>query len=332
MPPDTREPGLSKERFLRRFSDGMVLAFGVFSAILVLASPQDRPLVPLRFIACLCPAAILSLVTLSLRSFPASKILWIARYATPLFFFAFYFRLTGQISPFFPLGHFDHLIARLDGILFGDPFLSMRFQETRPFSSPAFGELMCLSYVAYFTFMPVFGGILIASAQWRRPGPSAVCAWYVACVVLTYYLHYIAFFLFPVAGPAFHGIFPLAAPALGFDSGIKLDPGFVVNRFHHLIVSRGDVPGGCFPSSHVAIALLHALVAFRMRWPWLCGISAAIAVSICFSIVYTRTHYAADAVGGLISGLLCWFLLNAIERRAPTATEPLAPTAWFKSG
>jgi membrane-associated phospholipid phosphatase len=164
---------------------------------------------------------------------------------------------------------------------------------------------MSLSYVAYFLFMPVFGGILIISGIWRRPGPKLMCAWYVCCVLVTYYLHYLVFFLFPVQGPAFH-----------FDAGIALDPGFVINRFHQMIVSRGDVPGGCFPSSHVAVALLHALIAWRLRWRWLCAISAVITVSICLSIVYTRTHYAVDAVAGLISAVLCWFLIAKINRMA----------------
>ena len=294
-----------QERFWRRLYDSLVLGFGLFCVVLVLIAPADRHLVPYRVIMCLLPAAVLLAADLLLRRFPDSGFLWFARYATPLFFFAFYFRLTGQIDPFFPLGHFDELIIKLDGMLFGDPRLSMNFQTMRFFAHPLFGEVMCFAYVAYFLFMPVFGGILIIGSLRGKPGPSTRCAWYVACVVVTYYLHYFVFFLFPVQGPAFT-----------FATGIARDPGYVISWFHHLVVSRGDVPGGCFPSSHVAIAFLHALIARRLHWRKLYVISSVITVGICFSIVYTRTHYAADAVAGLISAAGCWLLLKQIERLA----------------
>ncbi len=302
------------ERRLRRFFDGLVVCFGLLCAVLVVISSQDRHLVVVRVIVCFLPATLLHVTAVLLRHRPFSRFLWISRYAIPLFFLAFFFRLTGQIAPFFPLGTFDAWIVQLDGLLFGDPQLSVNFQSVAPLSSPIFGEYMCFAYVAYFFFMPVFGGILIVSGVWKQPGPKRVCAWYIMTVLVTFYLHYMVFFLFPVQGPAFH-----------FDAGIALDPGLLINRFHHMIVSRGDVPGGCFPSSHVAIALVHALIAWRLRWRWLCAISAAITVSICFSIVYTRTHYAADAVAGLISGILCWFLTRKIE--TVLARRPAAPGA-----
>jgi len=303
-------PDQRTELFFRRLSDAAVVVFGLWCAFLVILAPQEPSLVPVRAAVCLAPGSLLLLFESLLRRRPHSRWLWIARYATPLLFLTFFFRLTGQVNPFFELGRFDEVIIKLDGFIFGDPYLSMHFQETSPFSSPVFGEFMCLSYVAYFFFLPVFGGILIVRGLWRQPGPSALCSWYVSCVVLTYYLHYFAFFLFPVAGPAFH-----------LDKGIALDPGFVINRLHHAIVSRGDVPGGCFPSSHVAVALIHTFIARRLGWPLLTVICTVITVSICFSIVYTRAHYATDAPAGLLSGLLCWLLWRAVERAAARFTS-----------
>ena len=304
-PHNERVPDLDHEPFYRHFTDWLVLGFGLLCAVFVVISPEDRHLIPYRIVMCLVPAAAMQLAALLLRRFPGSRLLWVLRYAAPFLFLAFFFRLTGQIAPFFPLGHFDPWIVTLDGFFFGDPHVSIHFQETWPFSHPVFGEVMCLSYLAYFFFIPVFGGILAVRAVRRSPGPSALLAWYAGCVVLTYYLHYLVFFLFPVKGPVFH-----------LASGIAQDPGYVVNRLHHLLVSNGDVPGGCFPSSHVAIAFLHAFIAARLGWRWLCAVSWVIALSICLSIVYTMAHYATDAPAGLLSAWLCWVAFGRVSRLA----------------
>ncbi len=267
-----RPPAFGRtESFFSRFYHCLVAGFGLLIVVLIALAPQEGRF--LRMIQALLPAAGLGLVALLLKRAPASRPLWILRYVLPFVFLTFYFRLSGQIEPFFPLGRFDELVMRLDGILFGDPLVSMHFQETPPFSNPFFGEFMCAAYVIYYLFIPVFGGILIVGAVWRRPGPSPICAWYVSCVLLTYFLHYFVFFLFPVEGPAFH-----------IEGKVTLDPGFVVNHLHHLIVSTADVPGGCFPSSHVAIAFFHGFVARRLGWRRLEAISFAITAAICFSI------------------------------------------------
>ncbi len=308
----------SRERFWRRLGERTLIAFGVCCIVLVLIAPQDRQLVPGRLCMCLCPAAVLGVTAALLSLYPSSWILWAARYAACLVFLPFFFRLTGQIAPFLPLGYFDGGIMALDGLLFGNASISLRFQTTGPFASPYFGELMCSAYLAYYVFVPLYAGRLIVTRLRRTGRPSATLAWYTACCAIAYVLHYTFFFLFPVEGPAFH-----------LEGGPVRHPGYAISELHHLIVARGDVPGGCFPSSHVSIALLHVFIAVHLGWRRIAVLAAAITAGVVFAIVYTKAHYATDAIGGLFSGVLLWYLFVWIERvyRRRAAREPCAEAA-----
>ena len=297
-----------RERFWRTLCERAVFVFALICMVFVLMAPQDRHLIPGRLALCLAPTAATALVAALQSRFPASWLLWTLRYFACLFFLPFFFRLTGQIAPLFPLGHFDDAIMAVDGLLLGDPRASLRFQEIWP--HPLFGEFMCLAYLAYYLFLPFCGIVLVLTRLRRNPGPSADVAWYAACCALAYMLHYLAFFLFPVAGPAFH-----------LAGGVARDPGYAASALHQFVVSAGDVPGGGFPSSHVSIALLHVFIAARFRRRGLCALAAAVTAAICAATVYTQAHYVADAMGGLASGALVWLLLAGIERararRAP---------------
>ncbi len=289
-----------RERFWLVLCERAVFAFALVCIGFILISPQDRHLIPQRIIFCLCPSAIAVLASRLQSRFPSSWLLWAVRYLACLFFLPFFFRLTGQIAPLFPLGRFDDWIMTLDRLLLGDLHASLRFQEIWP--HPLFGELMCLSYLAYYLFVPLYAVVLIVTRLRRNPGPSADVAWYAACCALAYMLHYLAFFLLPVEGPAFH-----------LAGGVTRDPGYALSALHHFVVSGGDVPGGGFPSSHVSIALLHAFIAARFGWRRLCVLAAAVTAAICAATVYTQAHYVADAIGGLASGALVWLLLTGIE-------------------
>lgn len=290
------------ERFYRRLFDISLFAFSGLCAVFILLAEQDRDMIPLRLVVCALPLLLTAVLVQLLKRFPTNPLLWLLRYTTPLWFLTFFFRLTGQIFPVFPMGAFDPLMMRLDGLLFGDPQVAVHFQEQAWAANPLFGEFMCGSYILYYILVPWFGVLLVCKDLWRRRGPSPIFAWYATVVSVTYYLHYAVFFLLPVAGPAFYT-----------GTGVLQDPGFLLARVRYHISSGFDVSGGGFPSSHVSVALLHVFVALRFRW-WktLAGVSI-ITVGICFATVWTRAHYAVDSVGGLFSAVLCWMLFKAIH-------------------
>ena len=58
-----------------------------------------------------------------------------------------------------------------------------------------------------------------------------------------------------------------------------------------------DVPTNCFPSLHVALAMIAAFFWPRRRWP-----AVLWAAAIALSTMATKQHYAIDVIGGAVVG------------------------------
>jgi hypothetical protein len=80
-----------------------------------------------------------------------------------------------------------------------------------------------------------------------------------------------------------------------------------------------DTPANCFPSLHVALALLSAAALVRRGGGW--RLAAPVwATAIVLSTLTTRQHVALDIAGGLLLAPMAWILtgkLFAYERTPP---------------
>lgn len=87
-----------------------------------------------------------------------------------------------------------------------------------------------------------------------------------------------------------------------------------------------DPPYNCFPSLHVAHSFVSALAAFRVhRTLGLAALSCATLVAI--STLFTKQHYVADLVAGIILALVAYavFLRNYSRENIPDLERRLAP-------
>jgi membrane-associated phospholipid phosphatase len=106
---------------------------------------------------------------------------------------------------------------------------------------------------------------------------------------LVYGVCWSAFVLFPVQGPRY-----LWAPS-------PLWPHGPVRELTLHLLSAGSSRGAAFPSSHVAVAAVQAVVLWRTHRV-LGAIVAAATVAIGLGAVYGGFHYAIDAVAGAALG------------------------------
>lgn len=95
--------------------------------------------------------------------------------------------------------------------------------------------------------------------------------------------------------------------------------------FHH--ISQRIWTGNSFPSGHstAAAASFGFLAAYLRRygaiWPWLCGITAAIAA---YSRVYIGVHFPADTLAGVLLGaFICWATIHWVAPRCRAYFEAL---------
>jgi hypothetical protein len=210
--------------------------------------------------------------------------------AAPLLYWVFYHQIQ-TLWPILRSAPLDGHLAALEQRLWGcQPALA--FPAALPYRW--LSELFCFAYFAYYGFVPVLGFTVL-----ERRGYLAAERIVLATTVC-FYACYTFFWLAPAVGP--HYWFP---PGLG----PQPYRGYLCNRLLYLLTSGGEIRGGAFPSSHVAVALLLTLSARRAA-PALFPAMAVITALMLPAVVYLRAHYLVDVPAGLLAGLGAYLLAN----------------------
>ncbi len=178
---------------------------------------------------------------------------------------------------------FDATVQEWDAALFG---LQPSVELSSLFPSLALSEALHLGYMAYYAIIP--GALL--GVYWLR-GAAALhrtsCA-----VAAVFFVSYLGFVFFPVAGPRYE------FPQIGGEIGRGAAYGLV-----HTILEAGSSKGTAFPSTHIGASLVAILAAGRedARLFWLLIVPQT---ALAIGAVYGRFHYASDAVAGIAVALL----------------------------
>jgi membrane-associated phospholipid phosphatase len=284
--------------FLRPL-DGLVLAYAAVSSMACLVGAA-------RGVAGCLPQALWSLAI----GAGAALMAWVTRRTTnrwlllfrlgyaPVFYLSFYH----QIDILWPIFHdapFDGWLAAADQALFGTQ-PALRFQELFP--SRLLSEVFCFAYFAYFFYMPL---LLIAAYLKSYAAAERV----VFALSLCFYLCFTVFWLFPTVAP--HYWFP---PHMG----PRLYDGYVFNRALFFLTSNGEIRGGAFPSSHIAVATLLTIYA-RRETPRLFPILAPITAVLYPAVLYLHAHYFVDVPAGIAVGLLVATFSDRLQARLKEA-------------
>ena len=160
-----------------------------------------------------------------------------------------------------------------------------------------FSELAHFGYVSYYLVVPValIGGLYLGGED----GLERVAF----TTALAFFICYLCFAVFPVAGPRY-----------AFDQIVGPQTDGRMFALVHSILESGSSKGTAFPSSHVAATvsawLSAGLVDRRLGW-----ILAPFAVSLTIGTVYGRFHYGIDAAVGLGVALLAvWWTPRLMGR------------------
>ena len=173
----------------------------------------------------------------------------------------------------------DHVIQRLEVWVFGSQ-LSYRWIREMP--NPLLSWLLHSCYLAYYAIL--YASPLGLWFSGRRDAARRT----IFAVMVTFYICYVVFLFFPVAGPRY-------TYDLAHNAATSVWPA----RATQWLLDLGDSWGAAFPSSHVAAAVVAALCALRY-WRPLGLLLTPLTVGLVLSVVYGQFHYAVDAVAGLI--------------------------------
>jgi membrane-associated phospholipid phosphatase len=203
-------------------------------------------------------------------------------YPVPLF--AFLYIEVGTFCRVFHDGALhDDVIQRVEVALFGghpsqDLYLRL--------GSKWLGEYLHLGYIAYYVLSP----LLVITLWFRRSQLAVEQA--LACTALSFYISFLIFMSWPVAGP-YQTMTPPEVSGLGF----------VLPKLARSIIDSGSSIGAAFPSSHVAVAVTIWIMAMRFH-KGLAIVYALLVPALSIGAIYGGFHYATDVVAGAILGVL----------------------------
>jgi len=185
-------------------------------------------------------------------------------------------------------GYFDQPILQMEQQVFGI-LPNIRVQQL---VNPVLTEFMQLSYAIYWFTIPVGAAIFYFKKKYE------IYDQMLFYVLLTFFISYVIFIIFPVSGPRFTLVDQIKVAY----EGLLLTP--LLRNF----VAQAGLRGGAFPSSHVAVAIV---ILFFM-WKYLPRIGkryflpAVIALSL--ATVYGQYHYITDVLAGFSLGIIIGFL------------------------
>ena len=178
--------------------------------------------------------------------------------------------------------------------------IGTRIWNFQQFYPPArlLNEFFSVGYAFYFFLLPISAFALYFRA------PLSKFRRFMFSVSFTYYLHYLLFIFLPAESPRFY--------MPGLRESLR---GYWVSEWLQSAVEKNAFPGGSFPSSHIAAAVI-CFMAFSYFGKWRYAV-LFMTLAMFAGTIYGRYHYFIDVVAGLGVGLVCYYLAPWIERKWP---------------
>lgn len=202
----------------------------------------------------------------------------------PVISFAIYYTQVTSFDHLIFRETFDPLLLQLESALFGNLHQLAGF----PGKHLLVDELMHFFYFSYYFILFIPGMIMFSRRSLRIHE-------IIFSLTLMMFIHFLFFILFPADGP-------LANHDEIFSGGAIFVP--LMNFIYKV---GGDQGGGAIPSTHVAVSVMIFIYCFSefKKGRWLVLINA---IGIIIATVYCSYHYIIDALAGLITGTIFYFI------------------------
>lgn len=239
------------------------------------------------------------------------------RIAVQMVFLSWWYPDTYELNRILP--NLDHMFAGCEQAVFGcQP--ALLFAQKAPWGW--FSELMCMGYISYFPMMT----ILLIYYFFYRYNEFLKAAF---VLLGAFFIFYVIFIFLPVTGPQFYylavgpekiaaGVFPNLGDWFLTHSERMAVPGWTDGFFYHILEmahNAGERPTAAFPSSHVGITTVVMLLAHHAHCRKLVLGMLPFYILMCLSTVYILAHYAIDALTGLFTGVVLYFVLIRLSKR-----------------
>jgi membrane-associated phospholipid phosphatase len=224
---------------------------------------------------------------------------------SPVLIIPVLFNTLGPIIDCASPNRWDAQFAQMDARVFGELAAMWRGVLGRP---AWLTDLTYLAYVGYYV-----APVALAAVLYLRKSRDEFQQ-LVFTVVLTFYVSYVGYFVFPTLGPRV----PLGSEA------VIVGGGAVSHAVRFFIEYAECTRTDAFPSGHTAVALVCLSFAWRAS-PAVRAIFTVLVAGIVLSTVYLHYHYVVDVVAGMGLAAGCVWLGPRLE----PALEPREVVHWF---
>ena len=211
---------------------------------------------------------------------------WYQFSLVPLFFAALHY-LIPAIHP----GHIDYELIRIDMLLTG---INPTVWAER-FYHPRVTEILQLSYLAFY-----FLGFIVAIPLYIKNELEKYDR-FAFSIMLTFYLSYIGYLLFPALGPRFF---------LSHMQNIPIAGSILYTSISYTLNGLENIQWDAFPSGHVAVTLIYSRFLF-LYFRKIFYITFPIVIMLVLSTIYLRYHYLID----IVAGFMLFGIVYIIDRK-----------------
>ena len=229
---------------------------------------------------------------------------------------AWWYPDTYEINRMFP--NLDHIFAGWEQDLFGcQPALF--FAKALPWA--VVSELMSMGYFMYYPMIALVSFYYFFCRYYEAERAAFV-------MLTSFFIYYLIYIYVPVAGPTFYfdavgiseitkGIFPALGDYFNTHTNCLPTPGYTDGIFYQLVEdakNAGERPTAAFPSSHVGVSTICMLLVWHTGNRKLLYVMLPFYIFLCLATVYIQAHYLIDAIAGLISAVVIYFVLMAVSK------------------
>ena len=229
---------------------------------------------------------------------------------------AWWYPDTYEINRMFP--NLDHIFAGWEQDLFGcQP--ALLFAKALPWA--VVSELMSMGYFMYYPMIALVTFYYFFCRYYEAERAAFV-------MLASFFIYYLIYIYVPVVGPTFYfdavgiseitkGIFPALGDYFNTHTNCLPTPGYTDGIFYQLVEdakNAGERPTAAFPSSHVGVSTICMLLVWHAGNRKMLYVMLPFYIFLCLATVYIQAHYLIDAIAGLISAVVIYFVLMAVSK------------------
>ncbi|MGM0557501.1 MAG: phosphatase PAP2 family protein [Myxococcota bacterium] len=188
-------------------------------------------------------------------------------------------------------------------------------------ASPWVTEYLQFTYVLYFPLL-LFVGVALLVSERRRTFTT-----YLVIINLSLFTCHFFYFLVPLRSPLYIMDDPAFAQYLTYDA--SLNGLWFAGELRQGLLDATTMRYDAFPSGHTMHTLLAILFAWKANRK-VGVVTTVIGVSIIFSTLYLRYHYAVDLIAGAVAaGIVLWVGTEAVKHywdEEPRLVQSTSPT------